>query len=193
MKAFNKIYSGLDVSFAIKEIKENDHLFNQVSARKEASPIHAQMTDIWLRFGDISQMQKTGDWSKVLDEHDSIWLQHLPHCKRLCFDIMQLVDGERLGGVLITKLPAGGKILPHADSGWHAEYYDKFYVALQNERGSKFCFESGEIDPDVGDVWCFDNSVTHWVENNTDTDRLAMVVCIKQSKYNSRGFLCLGE
>ena len=188
MKAFNKIQSGLDVSKARQELSDNSHLFGQFNARKDAGPVHAQMDDIWLRYGDISKLD-----GHMSDEHDSIWLVDLPECKKLCFEVMALVDGERLGGVLITKLPAGGEILPHSDNGWHAEYYDKYYIPIENEKGSEFCFESGVINPDIGDVWAFNNSYTHWVNNHSNSDRTAIIVCIKQNKYTKEGSLCLGE
>ena len=147
------------------------------------------MDDIWLRYGDIRGMIETGDFSKIAEEHDSIWLNDLPACKKLCFDVMALVDGERLGGVLITKLPPSGKIQPHSDSGWHADYYDKYYVPIENSRGSMFGFDCGIIEPDLGDVWAFDNSYNHWVENNSKEDRIAMIICIKQSKMDKSGFM----
>ena len=193
MNPYNKIFNGLNVSLAVKELTDNAHLFGEFNARKDAGDIHAQMTDIWLRYGDTSDMQESGDYSSIADEHDSIWLNDLPSCRRLCFDVMHLVDGERLGGVLITKLPPKGQILPHIDGGWHADYYDKYYVPLQNESGSRFCFDNGSINPVPGDVWAFDNSKNHWVENNSNKDRIAMVICIRQSKYTREGVLCLGE
>jgi hypothetical protein len=192
MIPYNKIHHGLNVSAAQKELKDNDHLFGEFNARKNAGDIHAEMTDIWLRYGDISGMVESGDYSTIANEHDSIWLKNLPYCKKICFDVMALVNGERLGGVLITKLPSGGRILPHTDSGWHAEYYDKYYVPLKNSDGARFCFDNGEISPVIGDVWAFDNSQNHWIENNSKEDRIAMIICIKQSKYN-KGGLCLGE
>lgn len=192
MKAFNKISDGLNVSLIKEELKEKNHLFGEFNARKEAGPIHAQMNDIWLRYGDISEMIRNGDYSGIANEHDSIWLQDLPECKKLCFLIMSLVDGERLGGVLITKLPKYGKILPHTDSGWHAEYYDKYFVPINNKDGATFCFDDGSINPKEGDVWAFNNSHNHWVENNSTEDRIAMIICIKQNKYSKEG-LCLGE
>ncbi len=193
MRPFNKIYHGLDIQPALSELMVNDHLFGEFNARKEApgSP-HSEMSDIWVRYGDVSSMIESGDFSSIADEHDSIWLKDLPEVKKLCFDVMALVDGERLGGVLITKLPPGGKINPHTDSGWHAEYYDKYYVPIKNGYGSVFGFNEGIINPDCGDVWQFDNSKLHWVENNSTDDRIAMIICIKQSKYDRSG-LCLGE
>ena len=193
MKAYNKIHSDLDISLARKEIGNNADLFGEFNARKDASPVMAQMDDIWLRYGDIVEVTRTGDYSKIANEHDSIWLKDLPECKKICFEIMKLVNGERLGGVLITRLPVGGEILTHTDAGWHADYYDKYYVPLENEKGSVFGFDEGDIEPDLGDVWAFDNSYNHWVKNNSNKERIAMIVCIKQEKYTRGGLLCLGQ
>ena len=193
MKAYNKIHSDLDISLARKEIGNNDDLFGEFNARKDASPVMAQMDDIWLRYGDIVEVTKTGDYSKIANEHDSIWLKDLPECKKICFEIMKLVNGERLGGVLITRLPVGAEILTHTDAGWHADYYDKYYVPLENEKGSVFGFDEGDIEPDLGDVWAFDNSYNHWVKNNSNKERIAMIVCIKQEKYTRGGLLCHGQ
>ncbi len=193
MQAYNKIYSGLNISLARKELEANSDMFGEFNARKNAGPVHCQMDDIWLRYGDISEMTKTGDYSKVSDEHDSIWIKDLPECKKLCFEVMKMVDGERLGGVLITRLPVGGEIFPHTDRGWHASYYDKYYIPLENKNGSVFGFDEGVIDPSLGDVWAFDNSYNHWVKNNSNQERIAMVVCIKQEKYTKGGLLCHGE
>jgi len=194
MRQHSKIASGLDMSAVIAEIAANDDLFGERPERATApgSP-HADMTDIWVRYGDVSEMVKTGDFSGLSREHDSIWLKDLPAVKRLCFDLMSMVDGERLGGVLITKLPPGGRIAPHADTvAWHAGYYSKYFVPVQNQPGAVFGFEDGTIDPEIGDVWQFDNQRTHWVENDSKADRIAMIVCIKQDKYTEGGEQCLG-
>lgn len=170
----------VDTKMALAELEANSHLFGEFNARKLApnSP-HSEMIDIWLRYGDISEMIKTGDYSKISDMHDSIWLKSLARCKDICFEVMAMVRGERLGGVLITKLPPGGKILPHTDSGWHAEYYDKYYVPIKNDKGAVFGFEDGDIESEAGDVWKFDNSITHWVNNDSNSERIAMIICIR--------------
>ena len=65
MKAYNKIYSDLNVSLAIAELSNNDHLFGEFNARKDAGPVMAQMDDIWLRYGDVSAMVESGDYSAL--------------------------------------------------------------------------------------------------------------------------------
>lgn len=150
---------------------------------------HAQMSDIWARYNDIKPFEEKGDLKGFEAEHDSIWypvIKKIPAVKKVCFDLMYAVDGERLGGILITKLPPKGMIARHTDAGWHAQYYDKFYVPVLNEKGSVFCFDDGIIEPEYGDAWWFDNSNPHWVENNSNSDRIAMIVCIRTEKYKDK-------
>lgn len=168
----------------MSEFLNSDHgLWDEYNARRtfNGSP-HSEMVDIWARFGDVSG----GDYSTLSKEHDSVWYPSanlIPDIKNIAFSLMNLVRGERLGGVLITKLPAGGKIAPHSDSGWHAEYYEKFYVAIDNPDGSYFCFENDKIDAKSGECYWFRNDVLHWVENNSGRDRIAMIVCIKTDMF----------
>ena len=102
----------------------------------------------------------------------------VPEVRRVVFDVMRIVEAEKLGGILVTKIPPGGRIERHIDRGWHAEHYEKIYVAVQSPAGSKFCFEDGEIQAANGDAWWFRNDVPHWVENDTDQDRIAMIICL---------------
>ena len=183
MRSFLKIAENLDVEPIVESLLKHPELWDQNNQRRtfENSP-HANMTDIWARFGDVTD----GDFSKLRGVHDSIWypfIDDLIGVKELCFKIMTLVNGERLGGVLITKLPQGEVILPHIDKGWHAEYYEKFYVALHNETGSIFGFEDGEIKANSGDCYLFRNDRLHWVNNDSNSDRLSMIVCIKTDKF----------
>lgn len=184
MPSFHRVSSTLDISSVLMEIEDNRHLFGELNARKgdKGSP-HHQMDDIWVRYGDIRGMVESGDYTGIADEHDSIWLKDMPAVRRICFDLMSMVDGERLGGVLITRLPPGGEIKPHTDSGWHAGYYSKYYVPIKNELGSVFGFECGDIKAVAGEVWEFNNSAPHWVNNYSGSERIAMIVCIKKGVF----------
>ena len=187
MNTHELVTKDLDVSELRKEILEAAEEFDKYDFRRNVpgSP-HTEMVDIWVRYNKIEPFIERGSFEGFADEHDSVWYEvvnKIPSVKKVIFDLMRIVDGERLGGVLITKLPPGGKIDKHTDAGWHASYYDKFYVPILNKKGACFCFNDGSIDPDYGDAWWFDNSQTHWVENNTDSDRIAMIVCIRTEKF----------
>jgi hypothetical protein len=192
MQPFELINVALDIDTLQKEVKQNYECFDLIPMRRigKSSP-HAQMTDIWVRYNDQKNMvdEELNSASKFNEEHDSVWypvVEKFPSIKKVCFDLMAAVEGERLGGILITKLPPQGKIHPHVDGGWHASYYDKFYVPITAPKGSLFGFVGGDIHSEVGQAWWFDNSVPHWVENPTDDDRLTMIVCIRTEKFKDK-------
>jgi len=160
----------VDVEPLKKKLLECEECFNKYLARTEDenSP-HRESTDIWVRYGDY---EKLGS-SVFLEEHESIWFPIFDKLKQelipIVFDLMHEVGGERLGGVLITRLEKGKKVYSHIDTiGWHPNYYDKFYVPIQNKEGSIFGFEGdGDIQAKEGEVYWFRNDVPHWVNNDS--------------------------
>ena len=184
------VCSDLDVSQLQQEILSHYEEFDRYNQRRvfNNSP-HAQMTDIWARYNDINPFLKKGSLVGFEAEHDSVWypvIEKIPAVKKVVFDLMSKVDGERLGGVLITKLPAGGHIARHTDAGWHAQYYDKFFVPILIKEGAIFGFDDGDIHAKEGEAWWFDNSHPHWVTNNSNCDRIAMIVCVRTEKYKDK-------
>jgi len=180
MISHKKLNMSVNVEPLKKALDENISLFGKYNYRGAEGGPHVEMKDIWVRYNDINPYLESGDFSTFADEHDSIWydvINVLP-VKEIAFKIMEHVDGERLGGILITKLPPGGKIKRHIDGGWHAAYYDKYYVPVK-DYGSTFNFTDGALLAGEGNVYWFDNSIEHWVENDTDMDRIAMIICIK--------------
>lgn len=178
---FIRIATDFDVEALRLSLVEQPELFGMHASRAEqyASP-HSAMTDIWVRYNHIDEL-KNGP-AAFNGEHDSVWypvIEKIPALIPIVFRLMALVSGERLGGILITKLPPDGVIASHVDGGWHAGYYSKFYVPIQNEPGSVFGFPEGEIHGRCGEVYEFDNSVPHWVRNDSNSDRLSLIICIK--------------
>src|SRR5207249_9782719 len=139
----------VEVKPLLEQIEANDYLWDQFGYRKAMTP-HAQMSDIWVRYNSIENL---GD--RFNDEHDSKWYPSyykLPYLKDIIFPLMKDVEGERLGGVLITKIPSGCDIKPHVDKGWHVDYYDKFYVSLKSEIGANFYCGDEVLNPKVGEA-----------------------------------------
>lgn len=170
----------------------NPDLWNSKEGRKdlENSP-HKEAPDIWLRYNDYSEFEK--DRNSFNDEHIPVWYDawnKLPQLRPVVFGLMAAFEGEMLGGVLITKVPAGKKVYPHVDDGWHVQYYDKFYIQIQGAKGCDFCCqEDGEIErfnPKTGQLYMFDNRKMHWVDNDSDVDRITLIVCIRTQVFGRK-------
>lgn len=174
-----------DVSVLAAELEAQPELWDVHGWRKNlpGGP-HARMSDIWIRYNAWHHVGPSFN-----DEHDSRWYpayDKLPSLRTIIFPLMAMVRGERLGGVLITRIPPGAGINMHVDRGWHVDYYDKFYVSVQSAPGAKFiCHEGGDeaLEPKPGECWRFDNRKPHSVFNQSAEDRVTLIVCIRTEKY----------
>lgn len=185
MRNFQRIAEGVNILPLLLSLQRQPGLWDRNRMRKDrrGSP-HTQMDDIWVRYNP-----NPVDPEKANDEHDSQWYEayyFLPELRPLVFATMAAVEGERLGGVLITRIPPGGRIEPHSDRSWHADYYDKFYLSLKNPPECRFFCEDEAIIPRPGDIYWFDNSKTHWVENQGTDDRITVIMCIRTHRYGAR-------
>lgn len=171
----------IDISELLSQLEQNADLWDVHPERKVApgSP-HYQMSDIWVRFRARDEITD-GFFN---EPHLPVWYpsaEKISSVKKICHQVMTLIGADILGGVLITKIPPGGKILPHDDKGgWHAEYYNnKIYVPLQSDEGCINYCEEDEVHMKPGSAWIFDNLKTHSVENNSQRDRITLIICTR--------------
>lgn len=175
-----KLSEGLDVSQILKELEQAPHLWNQIDSRTnfKESP-HYNSKDIWLRYAPQELFKVIDRYQPFIPE----WYEsseELPSCVDFSLELMKAVEGEMLGGVLITQVPPKGKILPHIDESWHVDYFDKFYLHLESNDDVEFCWRDGiKIKPKAGELYWLDNTKEHWVNNDGDTPRTTLIVCIK--------------
>jgi mannose-6-phosphate isomerase-like protein (cupin superfamily) len=97
---------------------------------------------------------------------------------------MAMTRAVELGNVLITRIPPGGRVLPHVDRGWAPEFYtSKFYVVLHgNAETVNLCGEGADEEQVVmapGSIWAFENRITHSVENNGASERISLIVTLR--------------
>lgn len=180
MQRIKPVASGFDVKPLVAALADPG-LWDRIRFRKEAYE-HSQMSDIWVRYNDIKNLGEHFN-----DEHESVWYpiyHEIQEFRPLVFDVMGLVFGERLGGVLVTKIPPGQEVRPHVDFGWHARYYEKFALQLQGHEAQSFNFEGEKLVPKTGDLYTFNNSFQHWVVNDSPIDRITMIICIKRDPSN---------
>lgn len=170
-----------DVSELAQQLERPDVWNRQRQRTQPYGSPHGAISDIWVRFRSHDDVLR--DPAKACDEHESVWypvVDDIPALKPTILDLVRLVEGTRLGGVLITKIPPSGKIAPHEDHGWHAEYYEKFAIQILGNQRQAFCFEDAELRAEPGDVYTFVNQCTHWVNNDSDSDRITLICCIKR-------------
>jgi quercetin dioxygenase-like cupin family protein len=169
-----KLVGSVDVEPLRQALLANPQLWDENTSRTEnADSPHYQLSDIWARYAhpDVDASQP----------HDSVWYPSadLLGIRQYVYPLMAMFQGDVLGGVLITRIKPGQICKPHTDPGWHARYYTKFAIQVQANEQQAFCFEDGKLVTKPGDVFWFDNHYTHWVTNESQEDRITVIVCIR--------------
>lgn len=150
-------------------IARQPHLWDSDKLRTGiANGPHADASDIILRFGkpDINDLYPSEDRTAMA----------LLGAKGIALQILNLVGGSELGRVLITRLPPGKRILPHADEGAYSERFDRYHVCLQSLPGNVFRCGDEQISPETGDLWWFANGIEHEIVNNSQDDRITLII-----------------
>lgn len=183
MDNFYKIGGGFNVIPLMHSVTINKHLWNQHRERQlfENSP-HSKVDDIWLRFNekrDNRLPENVGDELEMINYPAMAELAALD----TCLSVMRMVNGDRLGRVIITRLSPGERIAPHADQlGAYSHYYERYHLVLHGLPGSLFRAGAEEVNMLTGDLWWFDAHQVHEVINNSPDHRVHMLIDCRISK-----------
>lgn len=182
MKHFHKIAEGIDFSGVQDQLAAHPELWNTNTDRltRAGSPF-VGTSDIWLRYRRLDELTSL---DRYREPHFAAFYpawKLLPTLHHIVFGLMSQVKAVYLGGVLITRIPAGGCVAPHHDRGsWHAEFCNtKVYAVIQaNDQCVNYCGDE-QIVIKAGEAVTFDNLLTHSVENRGFTDRVTLICCFR--------------
>lgn len=191
MRNFLKI-GDIDPIPLLQQIMTQQELWNQNKTRT-SHPLSAHRTidDILLRYNEF----KEGDdfTQKVCAELECINMPAfslLPAAQPIVFGLMTRMAGERLGRVFISRMAPGVVIPLHTDRIPPAEekypdaippavYFNRYQVALAASPGVIFKVLDEQIYMEPGSIYYFNNQLEHTVINNSNSDRISMVVDIR--------------
>jgi hypothetical protein len=191
VRNFHKVAENIPVQGLLHQVTRHKELWNANTFRTTfPNTPHVDVEDIWLRFSAPENCTTT---TKVIGDGDPVWYPAasvLTEARPIILDLMRGMGAYQLGRVLISRVPPGGKILPHRDNAGdyvHAPDVARYHIVLQGHPGSLYmCGEPEEGDGAVetvqmltGEVWWFDAHKLHWIHNNSDDDRIHMLVDVR--------------
>lgn len=167
--------------FLAKQLAANPQLWGEHPLRTLPGGPFVGTSDIWVRFQAPDDLM-----ARPGQPHESVWYpcaEILPAARMIADYLLQLTASSELGGILITRIPAGGEVKTHHDrGGWHAEHYNaKVYVVLQGNEHCVNYFEDEAYVMQQGEAWRFNNLVPHSVKNDGPSDRISLIVCMRRA------------
>lgn len=92
-------------------------------------------------------------------------------------DLENLHKGVR-GNVLLIKLKAKHNIPKHADDGDYLVLSRRHHIPIVTSQDTWFAVGSEKVNMGVGECWEINNTRFHSVENNSDIDRIHLLIDI---------------
>lgn len=198
---FNLVAQGFNVWPYVAQLRAHPELWeNSRDFRKvpryggQLSP-HRDSHDIWVRhqnYENLGAYDTPEGCESIMKPEVSEWYpeaKKLPAAMDMAAQVCMRLGAIQLGGSYVIKIEAGKKVHPHSDWSWHSTYYNKYMVILKTQPGVVFGWErSGNLIPEVGDLWNFENDTSHWVHNDSDEDMLIATFSVRTFEMDRREF-----
>ncbi|MDX2059902.1 MAG: AraC family ligand binding domain-containing protein [Gemmatimonadales bacterium] len=158
MSNFSLLARDLPVSDLAERLSLLPELWDLTTYRQEyEGTAHGDSKTIFVR-GPVST-------DNVLDcidcYQDDLIVLELAPLAGLMDAIDQILGIQFVGRVMLVKIPPGGKVLPHRDTGAYARFFARFHCVIQG-RCEFFC-DGEQFNPTPGDLFTFNHQITHSV------------------------------
>jgi hypothetical protein len=192
MANFQRLATGINVAPLLLAINRRPELWKaDTYLRDYPQGPFGEVESIMLRFPEKRVFEQEEELAAYkagkhfFDQHESIDYPAyavLTEARPLVMSLFSMVQGERLGRVMINKIKPGGVIFPHADTPEHTAYYSRFHIVLQSEPGVKFRAGDEWAYFETGAAFWFNNKLEHEVVNESKADRIHIVMDARCSK-----------
>lgn len=189
MKHFRRLAQDIDVAPLLRAITEPMWSYD-LYWKNHPIPVFRDVDSILLRFPQkvpytVATEAQRQHLMRTIDPwecFDQPCFDELPAVRELVFQIMTRVSAERLGRVMINRLPPGKHIPAHSDIVRELKYYDRLHVVLQTNGAVDFRAGEETVQMQAGELWWFDNAAEHEVWNRGAGDRLHLIVDVRVKK-----------
>lgn len=172
---FLRLAESIYVAPILSALSSLPHLWSVNTARQTcAGSPHHDTESIWLRGPEELTVHSVFHDVVAHDYPSAADLS--PAVVALLAPLIQSIQATELGRVMIVNLKPGGKIDLHADEGVYAEHYSRFHLVLSSNSGNTFTCGEESVHMKPGEFWWFNHQIAHTVSNDSDSDRIHIIV-----------------
>lgn len=179
MQNFKLLATNIDVGPLLQALDNRPDMWEQITVRQNfPGTAHADTQSIYLRGPEAFTYDKyfmdlgSYDYPAAHVLQDEL----VPIMAPLVKDV---IKADKVGRVMIVKMKAGGKLVPHIDEGVYADHFARFHLCVTGGPGSTLTAGNETQHFAPGELWWFDHKVTHTAANMEDTDRIHIIIDAK--------------
>ena len=127
-------------------------------------------------------LKGTMDWNQVMVISDTKILSSYKIFQEMCqwLESAFIEAGStkvEFGRIFFSKHMKNTKIGLHVDEGAYFDYYDRFHFVIeQTDHKNIFHIRNDPIELLTGNLYWVNNHVPHWLDNQSDTDRINLII-----------------
>ena len=190
MKHFELITDGIDTGPYLAEIAANSELWDEDTSRQEKIVTQRETRTITLRsHADQASLDSRVRRAKPVGYRGkpSAMASRLPLMSAYVDQLVRGMHGV-MGRAVMTNLRPHGTIFPHTDDGLYWLLRDRYHLVLKSVAGSHFKAGDEELRMQAGELWWFDPTVRHEAMNDSDEERIHVIVDVMSRHSVGRTF-----
>jgi hypothetical protein len=190
MKHFKLIAEGIDTAPYLAEIAANSELWDEDTSRQEKIVTQRETRTITLRsHAAQASLDSRVRRAKPIGYRGqpSEMSSRLPLISTYVDQLVLGMNGV-IGRAVMTNLRPHGTIFPHTDDGVYWLLRDRYHLVLKSVAGSHFKAGGEEVRMQAGQLWWFDPTVRHEAFNDSDEERIHVIVDVMSRHSVSQTF-----
>jgi hypothetical protein len=174
-----------DLADRLREFFKNDatsHLWKIYTDRQRLTEILRHTENIPLRIpvarGPITSTEQSNQLMHIVNLKPMMSIDIFVETLKWVVSTLNGLGAEQvdIGRVFFSKLRSKSKIDLHVEDGKYFEHYDRFHFVVQSNESNIFFIRDEPIVLPVGHMCWINNHVPHWLLNNSDEDRINLIV-----------------
>ena len=173
-----KYYKKFDVTEIKKEINKLNSEWYLDTSRQDQHGVHKDTLTFFLTDYDVEWMPYSKYNITIKDLNCTLWNLTQP----IIYELEQIHNGK-VGKVLFPRLKAKNKIYKHWDSTEYLNVVRRHHIPIITNKNVYFYVDDGALNMFEGECWEINNMKSHEVINDSDEDRIHLMIDIIPNKY----------
>lgn len=148
------------------------------TSRQDKHGVHKETTTFFLTDYDVNWKINSKYKINIYDSNSKLWNLVLPIIKDL-----EKIHNGKVGKVLFPKLKAYGKIYKHKDATEYLDIVRRHHIPIITNNNVFFNIEGDSLNMLEGECWEINNMKEHEVINNSNQDRIHLMIDIIPNEY----------
>jgi hypothetical protein len=191
MKHFKRVTADIDIAPFLDEIDAHPELWAVDSSRQKGKPAQRETQSISIRSHEAKAILDSEARVNMPVGYRGRPTSLSPYFPVAVDFVEQLVDGMKgaMGRAVIALLKPNGTIYPHIDDRLYWLLRDRYHLVIKSVSGSHFRAGGEEVRMQTGELWWFDPTVTHEAFNDSEEERIHIIVDVLSA--HSIGSFCM--